>query len=216
MDPLPALENWPEAMDVNKNLSGKAKEDIALLERYLKGRDQTALTELMSRYRDSIYYMILKMVHSQEDAEDLTVEAFTKAFMNLDKYTPNFAFSTWLFRIASNNVIDFLRKKRIETISIHSQTDEDGNEIIPGRISSEAPNPEDLFIKSQRAEILREVLKTINPKYAQLIELRYFKELSYDEISEELQMPIGTVKVQLHRAKKMIRSLLEKSPLKNS
>lgn len=201
-------------MEVN-NLSEKAKKDWALLEEYKRSNDQSLLNTLMKRYHDSIYYMILKMVNNTEDAEDLTVEAFTKAFMNLDKYVPKYAFSTWLFRIASNNVIDFLRKKRIATISIYEQKDDDGNEIMVGKISSEAPNPEDIFIKSQRAEILHEVIQSVNPKYAQLIKLRYFKELSYDEISEELQMPIGTVKVQLHRAKKMIKSLLENHPIRN-
>jgi len=202
-------------MEINQNLSDKGREDLALVNQFRENNDQSALAKLMTRYRDSIYYMILKMVKNQEDAEDLTVEAFTKAFMNLDKYVPNFAFSTWLFRIASNNVIDFLRKKRIETISIQDHMDDDSGEVMVGRISSDLPNPEEIFIKSQRAEILREVLKTINPKYAELIALRYFKELSYDEIAQELKMPIGTVKVQLHRAKKIVRSLLENSPLRN-
>ncbi len=202
-------------MEVSR-LSDKAKEDLILVNRFKDENDQSALNELMKRYRESIYYMILKMVNNHEDAEDLTVEAFTKAFMNLHKYVPNYAFSTWLFRIASNNVIDFLRKKRIETISLYAQKDEDGNEIMVGKISSGDPSPEDIFIKSQRAEILREVLTTINPKYAELITLRYFKELSYDEIAKELDMPIGTVKVQLHRAKKMIKSLLANHPLRHS
>lgn len=200
-------------MEVN-HLSDKAKEDLILVERYKDDNDQSALAELMKRYRDSIYYMVLKMVRTEEDAEDLTVEAFTKAFMNLDKYVPNYAFSTWLFRIASNNVIDFLRKKRIDTVSIYDQYSDEGSENMADRIKSSMLGPEDLFIRSQRAEILREVLKTINPKYADLIALRYFKEFSYDEIAQELDMPIGTVKVQLHRAKKMIRSLLENSPLR--
>lgn len=203
-------------MEVNEHLSDKAREDYALVERYKEHGDQAALTELMMRYQESIYYMILKMVKHSEDAEDLTVEAFAKAFMNLDKYVPNFAFSTWLFRIASNNVIDFLRKKKLDTISLYAETDEHGNENIVQKISSQAPNPEDMFIKSQRAEILHDVLKTISPKYAELISLRYFKELSYEEIAAELDMPIGTVKVQLHRAKKVIRSLVLNSPLKNS
>ncbi len=193
-------------------MSDKAKEDLILVQRFKEHQDQSALAELMSRYRDSIYYMILKMVNNHEDAEDLTVEAFTKAFMNLEKYVPNYAFSTWLFRIASNNVIDFLRKKRIETISIYDGSDSNDDSLV-GKISSKAPNPEDLFITSQRAEILREVLKTINPKYAELIRLRYFKEFSYDEIATELNMPIGTVKVQLHRAKKMIATVLKKHPI---
>ena len=202
-------------MEVNRKFSDKAREDIELVERFKQHQDQSALDDLMKRYRDSIYYMILKMVKTHEDAEDLTVEAFTKAFMNLDKYVPNYAFSTWLFRIASNNVIDFLRKKRIETISLHDQQDASGRDNIIGKISSDMPNPEEIFVKSQRAQILRDVLKTINPKYEALIALRYFKEFSYEEIATELDMPIGTVKVQLHRAKKMIRSLLMNSPLRD-
>lgn len=202
-------------MEIN-NLSDKAKEDLLLVEQYKVHKDQEALAQLMKRYRDSIYYMILKMVNNHEDAEDLTVEAFTKAFMNLDKYVPNYAFSTWLFRIASNNVIDFLRKKRIDTVSLFEQQDEDGNEIMVGRISTDEPNPEELFMRSQRAEILRDVLSAITPKYAELIKLRYFKEFSYEEIAEELDMPIGTVKVQLHRAKKMIGSLLENHPIRKA
>ena len=202
-------------MEVN-NLSDKAKEDLILVEQYKLHKDQEALAQLMKRYRDSIYYMILKMVNNHEDSEDLTVEAFTKAFMNLDKYVPNYAFSTWLFRIASNNVIDFLRKKRVETVSLFDKQDEDGNEFMVGQFSTDEPNPEELFMRSQRAEILHEVLSTVTPKYAELIKLRYFKELSYEEIADDLDMPIGTVKVQLHRAKKMIRSLLENHPIRKA
>jgi RNA polymerase sigma-70 factor (ECF subfamily) len=201
-------------MEISR-LSDKAKEDLILVERYKEFSDQSALTELMGRYRESIYYMILKMVNNQEDAEDLTVEAFTKAFMNLHKYVPNFAFSTWLFRIASNNVIDFLRKNRIETVSLYANDDEEGTELMDKIFTLNVPSPEDIFIKSQRAEILREVLSTLSPKYEELITLRYFNELSYEEISEQLKMPIGTVKVQLHRAKKIIKSLLENHPLRN-
>jgi RNA polymerase sigma factor (sigma-70 family) len=201
-------------MEVSR-LSDKAKEDLVLVERFKLSGDQSALTELMSRYRESIYYMILKMVNNQEDAEDLTVEAFTKAFMNLNKYVPNFAFSTWLFRIASNNVIDFLRKNRIETVSLYAQDEDENSELLDKIFTLDVPSPEDIFIKSQRAEILREVLSTIHPKYEELISLRYFSELSYEEISEQLKMPIGTVKVQLHRAKKIIKSLLENHPIRN-
>jgi len=201
-------------MEISR-LSEKAKEDLILEERYKEFSDQSALTALMGRYRESIYYMILKMVNNQEDAEDLTVEAFTKAFMNLNKYVPNFAFSTWLFRIASNNVIDFLRKNRIETVSLYSNEDEEGAELMDKIFTLDVPSPEDIFIKSQRAEILREVLSTLSPKYEELITLRYFNELSYEEISDQLKMPIGTVKVQLHRAKKIIKSLLEHHPLRN-
>ena len=101
-------------MEIGENLSEKAKHDLLLLELAKKG-NQAAFTELMHRYRDSIYYMMFKMVKNEDDADDLTIEAFGKAFSRLEQYSPGFAFSTWLFKIASNNCIDFIRKKKIES-----------------------------------------------------------------------------------------------------
>ena len=93
------------------HLSDKAKKDLTLVEAAIKG-DQGAYAELMDRYRDSIYFMMLKMVKNSDDADDLTIEAFGKAFNRLKQYSPNYAFSTWLFKIASNNCIDFIRKTK--------------------------------------------------------------------------------------------------------
>src|SRR3989344_4842951 len=101
-----------EELEPNENLSTKAVHDYKLIRQALEDGDQKAYAELMGRYRDSVYYMLLKMVNNKDDAEDLTVEAFGKAFKRLAQYTPNFAFSTWLFRIATNNCIDFIRRKR--------------------------------------------------------------------------------------------------------
>src|SRR6056297_3873137 len=100
----------------NSSLSDKAQQDIALVEK-AKAGDQQAYGQLMGKYRDSIYYMLLKMVNNPVDAEDLTIEAFGKAFKNIDQYTPNYAFSTWLFKIATNNCIDFIRRKKEINIS---------------------------------------------------------------------------------------------------
>ena len=97
----------------NGHLSDKAKHDLVLVEAARKG-NQAAYADLMERYRDSIYFMMLKMVKNSDDADDLTIEAFGKAFSRLEQYSPSFAFSTWLFKIASNNCIDFIRKKRIK------------------------------------------------------------------------------------------------------
>jgi RNA polymerase sigma-70 factor (ECF subfamily) len=94
------------------HLSEKAQKDYELVQRATKGKDQQAFSDLMEKYRDPIYYMLLKMVNNNDDAEDLTLEAFGKAFNRINQYTPNFAFSTWLFKIATNNCIDFLRKKK--------------------------------------------------------------------------------------------------------
>src|SRR5512142_532602 len=104
-------------MEVNLNLSDKAQYDYELVLQAMEG-DQKAYAELLGRYRDAIYFMLLKMVNNSSDAEDLTIEAFGKAFKNINQYTPNYAFSTWLFKIATNNCIDFIRKKKPNNISL--------------------------------------------------------------------------------------------------
>jgi len=120
------------------SLSSKARLDIELVEHAIAG-DQKAYTELMERYREPIYYMLLKMVNNTSDAEDLTIEAFGKAFKNIKQYTANFAFSTWLFKIASNNAIDFMRKKKLNNVSI-DETLRD-TDALPVNIRSEQPRP---------------------------------------------------------------------------
>jgi len=196
-------------MEINPNLSDKAKKDIALIESARKG-SQVAFAELMDRYRDTIFFMLLKMVKNKNDAEDLTIEAFGKAFKNIEQYTPNYAFSTWLFKIASNNCIDFLRKKKNATISIDGQKDSDGNDItIP--IPSDLPDPEEDLIKKQKAKLLRQVVDQLKPRYKELVILRYFKEFSYEEIAEELQIPLGTVKAQLFRARELLLNIMKSS-----
>ncbi len=193
-----------------KEAYARAKEDYALVVRAIKESDQTAYAELMTRYREPVYYTVLKMVHNREDAEDLTIEAFGKAFKNLEKYSPDYAFSTWLFKIATNNCIDYIRKKRLETTSLdNTVTNEDG-ESMQINIKDSSPDPEQSVLKGQRAEIVREAVEQLKPKYKSLIELRYFKEFSYDEISEELALPLGTVKAQLFRAKEMLLQELRK------
>ena len=195
-------------MEVNKHLSDKAKYDIELVQKAINGSEH-AYSELMSRYRDAIYYMLLKMVNSPVDAEDLTIEAFGKAFKNLDQYTPNFAFSTWLFKIASNNCIDFIRKQKTTLISLDQ--DDHGRENISHTIQSDGPDPEENMIKDQKAVIMREFVDQLKPRYKRLIELRYFREFSYEEIASELELPLGTVKAQLFRAKELLYNILKKS-----
>src|ERR1700761_918334 len=109
-------------MDLNeeKEFSEKAKKDFKLIELAKETGDEKAYAELMQRYKKPVYHMILKMVRNVDDAEDLTIEAFAKAFKNLKKFNPEFTFSTWLFRIATNNCIDFIRKKKLDTLSINN------------------------------------------------------------------------------------------------
>lgn len=192
-------------MEVNSNLSEKAQRDFVLVQKATKG-DQKAYTELLDRYRDAIYFMLLKMVNNASDAEDLTIEAFGKAFKNIDQYAPNYAFSTWLFKIATNNCIDFIRKKKANTISLDQNDDEDDK--APTDIMANVLDPEESLIKEQKLKLMRSIVSRLKPRYRKLIELRYFKEYSYDEISEELELPIGTVKAQLFRARELLYNIL--------
>ena len=152
-----------------------------------------------------------KMVHNHDDAEDLTIEAFGKAFRKLASYTPNYAFSTWLFKIATNNGIDFLRKKRLKMLSIDDPLEKDGEQDFSNNLLSNSLDPEERYIRQQRKHIMRTLLSKLTEKYRVMIELRYFEELSYQEISEQLDLPIGTVKAQLFRAKELLFDVLNRN-----
>lgn len=195
-------------MELEANLSDKGKYDYELVKKALN-KDQQAYAELMSRYRDSIYFMVLKMVNNRDDADDLTIEAFGKAFRRLHQYTPQYAFSTWLFKIASNNCIDFIRKKRIQALSLDQGfTNEDGDSMAFS-VRDEELDPAEALEKAQRVRKMREVVNQLKPRYRELVELRYFKELSYEEIAEELDLPLGTVKAQLFRAREFLLNMMK-------
>jgi RNA polymerase sigma-70 factor (ECF subfamily) len=195
-------------MEIIHDLSEQAKSDLLLVEQAKKGNEK-AFASLMNRYRDSIYYMLLKMVNNSSDAEDLTIVAFGKAFRNLHSYTPKFAFSTWLFKIATNNCIDFIRKKQASPTPLdHLQ---DSLENITVNIQSDMPDPEESLINHQKIAALKDIVSHLKPRYKLLIELRYYKEYSYEEISSELNLPIGTVKAQLSRAKTLLYNILIKT-----
>ena len=191
----------------NVNYSDKAKYDLGLVERAVAG-DEKAYAELLARYRDSIYFMLLKMVNNKSDAEDLTIEAFGKAFKNIKQYSPNFAFSTWLFKIASNNGIDFLRKRKGFIVSIDGD-ENDREDSKPMTVCDEGLDPSESMLNSQKIEHVRAVVQKLKPRYRQLVELRYFQELSYEEIAEQLDLPLGTVKAQLFRSRELLYNILK-------
>lgn len=195
----------------NLNLSDKAKEDYTLVQRALKNGDQQAYAELLDKYRESIYFMMFKMVSNQEDAEDLTIEAFGKAFKRLHQYVPNFAFSTWLFRIATNNCIDFIRKKKLITLSIDIPVEDDEGGSMMYSLESEGLDPEEKYIRKQKVKAMRKVVDKLKPRYRDLVILRYFKEYSYEEIAQEMNLPIGTVKAQLFRAREFLLNIMKGS-----
>lgn len=198
-------------MEVTTNLTEKALRDYKLVERAINNGDQQAYADLMHNYRDSLYFMLLKMTNNPHDAEDLTIEAFGKAFKKLHQYTPDYAFSTWLFKIASNNCIDFIRKKKKYTFSIDTKMDDEDGPNLANKIAAQTLDPEEEIIKKQKIKLMHEVVEKLKPHYRTLIELRYFKEYSYEEIAQELNLPLGTVKAQLFRAREFLYQILKNS-----
>ncbi len=193
------------------NLTEKAIRDYQLVCQARDHGNQKAYADLMNTYREPIYYMLLKMTNSSTDADDLTIEAFGKAFKSLSQYTPEYAFSTWLFRIATNNCIDFIRKKRAKIVSIDNiYTSADGEQIGID-IASETLDPEEKIIEKQKIKMMREIVSRLKPHYRTLIELRYFDELSYEEIAQELNLPLGTVKAKLFRARDLLYNIFKES-----
>lgn len=193
----------------NDKLSAKGVYDWKLIQRAVRKGDQKAYAELLGRYKDTIFFMLLKMVRDKDDAEDLTIEAFGKAFRNLHQYTPDFAFSTWLFKIATNNCIDFIRKRK-ESISLDRTYETQDGDEISFEPRSNFLNPEEKAIKKQKIKLMHSVIQKLQPRYRILVELRYFQEKSYDEIAKELELPIGTVKAQLFRARELLYNTLKK------
>ncbi len=200
-----------DELEFDGNLSVKAVHDYHLIRAALDKDDQKAYAELMGRYRDSVYFMLLKMVNNKDDADDLTIEAFGKAFKRLTQYTPNYAFSTWLFKIASNNCIDFIRRKKMNTFSIDRSFENDEGGEMSMDIKAEGMNPEESLVKKQKVKHMRDVVEKLKPRYRVLVELRYFDELSYEEIAEKLELPLGTVKAQLFRAREFLANILKNS-----
>lgn len=171
---------------------------------------QNAYTTLHDRYRQALFQFMLQRVKNPEDARDLTMEAFEKAFQKLHSYTPTHAFSTWLFKIALNNLIDFARKKQPPTIYFGDAADAAG--FPAGGLHnrrSDMLTPEERMVHEQRILLIQRLLGRLNERYRRMIELRYYEEMSYEEIAQRLQIPIGTVKAQLFRAKENLYEMLQ-------
>jgi len=194
---------------VKKHFSEKALQDFQLIDQAVKENDEQAYAMLMDRYNKPVYHMILKMVRNVDDAEDLTIEAFAKAFKNLYKFKKDFTFSTWLFRIATNNAIDFIRKKKLDTMSLNTSYQDESGTNITIDVKDKNLNPQEEAIKAQKIELIQLFVTKLPAKYQRLVRLRYFSEFSYEEIARELEAPLGTVKAQLHRARELLQDLVK-------
>lgn len=188
----------------------KTERDFRLVKQILESGNRAAYAQLMDEYFEKVYTRMLKMTGQPGDAEDLSMEAFNKAFSKLDQYTPDFAFSTWLYRIAKNNCIDYLRRNKKDNDNMVNQQ-EAGVGIAAHELANQLPSPEQLMITQQETRLLREIVDTLHPKYKDIINLHYFKELSCEEIATKLSLPEGTVKVRLFRARELLYNIMSKS-----
>ena len=169
-----------------------------------------AYADLMAAYRQPLYLLLLRMTRNTTTAADLTVETFGKAFLQLRQYAPTGTFASWLYTIGVNTYIDHLRRQHLDTVPLSdAEHTVDGN-TIEYQSPSGQPNPEETLIRIERDEALKQIVDQMKEPYRQIIRLRYYEDLSYDEIAQQLHIPIGTVKIRLSRAKELLAAVVKK------
>ena len=181
-------------------------DDRALVARIIKG-DRDRFTELVKRYEKRVVNYVYRITHRYEEARDLAQEIFVKVFVALDRYDPKYQFSTWLFRIAQNSAIDALRKKSISEVPMAKQSGDD--EPKDREFADTGISPYRALKNKQLAAAIDDAVRGLPPDYRELIQLRHFAELSYDEIASMKKLPLGTVKNKLFRARNMLKESLE-------
>lgn len=190
-----------------ENASESSLEDDKLVARALGG-DESAYTELVEKYQRALYFHVMKMVRNKDIIEDLVQEVFMKAFENLPSYNTKYAFSTWLYRIATNHTIDYLRKKKLQTMSIDEPV-----KTKDGEMEMELPD-KDMetdreVIRNQRSQIIHEAIENLPDKYRAVIRMRHMEEMSYQEIADIRDLPLGTVKAHIFRARELLYKALK-------
>ena len=200
----------PKQKDTNsprQNASDSSLEDDALVKK-AKGGDEVAYKKLVDKYRRALYFHILKMIKDKEQVNDLVQETFVKAFDNLSTYSTNYAFSTWLYRIATNHTIDYLRKKKLQTLSIDEPVQTRDGEMRM-QLPDESAGTDRHIIRTQRQKIVQEAISDLPEKYRKVIQLRHMEEKSYQEIADVLDLPLGTVKAHIFRARELLYKALK-------
>ena len=196
MPPLPDLANLPDA-------------DVVLLAQ--QGRD-AAFRELLRRYERPVFSLVFRMVRDRDTAEDLAQESFIKVLNNIDRYRPEFKFSSWLFKIANNVAIDHLRKRTVDTVSLEGSryattTAEAESTAIP--VASKDQSALEQMESKELGGAIEKAVAALRPEYRACILLRHVEDRSYEEIAATLDLPLGTVKTYIHRARHELRKALE-------
>lgn len=203
---LPRTAPAPEPAAVLPVKSESRTEDARLIQRALRG-DQFAFKQLLKKYHDPIFNLVYRMIHDKQQVEDLTQETFVKAFASLKYFNEEYAFSTWLYKIATNSSIDFIRKKKLNTFSIDKPVAMEESDF-----SFELPDttyqPDKTLMQGQRSKMIEEAIDKLPEKYRKVIILRHTEERDYAEIAKILKLPIGTVKAHIFRARELLNKAL--------
>ncbi|HMS65809.1 MAG TPA: sigma-70 family RNA polymerase sigma factor [Ignavibacteria bacterium] len=186
----------------------KSKADDAILIDSALAGNQASYDKLMKKYYQLIYNLVYRMISKKEDVEDLTQEAFIKAFNSLQNFDKQFAFSTWLFKIATNNAIDYLRKKKLRTFSIDKEIEGDDSDY-KFEIPDHENKPDKKIMDSEMRKILDEAIESLPPKYKEVIVLRHKQEFEYEEIAKKMKLPLGTVKAHIFRGRELMNKYLK-------
>lgn len=195
-----------EAGSSRNTPSQSSEQDRELVEKALQG-NQPAYNALMEKYRNALMRHVQRMVRQQGEVDDLVQECFIKAFSALNSYSTDYAFSTWLYKIATNHTIDFLRKKKLSTMSIDRPI-----QTKDGEVEYELPDvsyrPDRHIVEDERRELIQEAISQLPQKYNRVIVMRHQQEKSYEEIARELNLPLGTVKAHIFRARALLYKYL--------
>jgi len=182
-------------------------EETEVIKRALSG-DQEAYSRILRSYRDAVFGLVYRMIRDREEANDITQETFIRAFKSLRYYRPKYALSTWLFRIATNRCIDHLRKRKIRTVSL-----DQGMETKTGELRREIPDtstrPDEIFFQKRRMISIERAIDSLPLKYREVILLKHKEDRSYEEIAQILNLPLGTVKVRIFRARELLKKKLK-------
>ena len=169
-----------------------------------------AYADLMAAYREPLYLLLLRMTRNTTTAADLTIETFGKAFLQLHRYAPTSTFGSWLYSIGVHTYIDHLRRNRLDTVPLSNLETRPDGEVVEYQIPSSQPDHEEAMIRRQRDETLKQVVDQLKEPYRQIIRMRYYEDMSYEEIATKLNIPMGTVKIRLSRAKSLLSAIISK------
>jgi RNA polymerase sigma-70 factor (ECF subfamily) len=196
--------------DGTSELNATTLTDHDLVVRAQTGSEK-AYRELLGRYQRPVFSLIYRMVRDREQAEDLAQETFVRVFNNIDRYDPAYKFSSWIFKIATNLTIDWIRRKELPTVSIDGSryaTSSDDIEASTITVESGDENPEQLLVSRELGDQIEDAIGKLRPEYRQAIVLRHIDDRPYEEIAQIMALPLGTVKTYIHRGRKELQESL--------